>query len=96
MSFEGIWWHNFTILTPQGIPRADDKTSLSFQSEQAAANPLNLCIRHIKITILYRIPVFSVGFFDYITLNVPSGAFSNVSLRIWSLSVRQSYLIATL
>lgn len=29
--------------------------------------------------------------FDYITLNVPSGAFSNVPLRIWSLSVRQSY-----
>ena len=28
---------------------------------------------------------------DYITLNVPSGAFSNVPLRIWSLSVRQSY-----
>ena len=65
MSFEGIWWHNFTILTPQGIPRADDNTSLSFQSEQAAANPLNLCIRHIKITILYRIPVFSVGFFTF-------------------------------
>lgn len=32
---------------------------------------------------------FSEG--DYITLNVPSGAFSNVPLRIWSLSVRQSY-----
>ena len=31
------------------------------------------------------------GYFDYITLNVPSGAFSNVPLRIWSLSVRQSY-----
>ena len=28
---------------------------------------------------------------DYITLNVPPGTFSNVPLRIWSLSVRQSY-----
>lgn len=28
---------------------------------------------------------------DYTTLNVFSGAFLNVPLRIWSLSVRQSY-----
>ena len=28
--------------------------------------------------------------FDYITLNVPPGAFSNVPLQRWSLSVRQS------
>ena len=28
--------------------------------------------------------------FDYITLNVPPGAFSNVPLQTWSLSVRQS------
>ena len=34
---------------------------------------------------------FSNALYDYITLNVPSGAFSNVPLRIWSLSVRQSY-----
>ena len=27
---------------------------------------------------------------DYITLNVPPGAFSNVPLQTWSLSVRQS------
>ena len=38
------------------------------------------------------VPIFDIPYsVDYITLNVPSGAFSNVPLRIWSLSVRQSY-----
>ena len=31
------------------------------------------------------------NYLDYITLNVPPRAFSNVPLQIWSLSVRQSY-----
>lgn len=32
-----------------------------------------------------------ISLVDYITLNVPPRAFSNVPLQIWSLSVRQSY-----
>ena len=41
-------------------------------------------VENISDTVQYEVS-------DYITLNVPPRAFSNVPLQIWSLSVRQSY-----
>ena len=45
----------------------------------------------IVLSLLIITTFHIVNFCLVITLNVPSGAFSNVLLRIWSFSVRQNY-----
>lgn len=46
-------------------------------------------IRLLKFRFWYSI-LIDIAICDYITLNVPPGAFSNVPLQTWSHSVRQS------